>query len=189
MNKSILKTIAVTAVVPLAAFILNMGYQKYYQAAYPVQYTQEVAAASEDTGLPESLIYSVIRTESGFRPGAESSVGAKGLMQITPDTLSWVRYRIGEAGAAPVELLFEPEANITYGAHTLALLVEEFGSIDTALAAYHAGFGNVKNWLTDAGCSPDGKSLSTIPFGDTSRYVAKVLSTAEMYRRVYHKLS
>lgn len=173
----------------LAVWLLSISFGSYYRAAYPVRYADAVQLAAQQTGLPQSLIYAVIRSESGFRPGVESSVGARGLMQITPDTLSWVRYRLGEQGASDPELLWQPETNIHYGSNTLALLQHEFGTVETALAAYHAGFGNVTKWLADPRYSPDGVTLTDIPFGDTASYVTKVLQTATMYQNVYHEFS
>lgn len=184
--KNGIKVIILTVLLAVSAVALSSCYEMFYKAAYPLKYTEMVERSGEVTGLSQSLLYAVIRTESGFQPEAQSSVGARGLMQITPDTLNWVRYRMGETGAAQPELLFMPEANIHYGAQTLALLLKEFGALDTALAAYHAGWGNVTRWLGDDRYSEDGKSLDCIPFNDTNSYVTKVLSTANMYRSVYN---
>ncbi|MEG2086740.1 MAG: lytic transglycosylase domain-containing protein [Angelakisella sp.] len=187
--KNSMKTLGATLLLLVSIAALDVAYLRYYRAAYPIEYSQTVTRASEATGVSTELIYAVIRTESGFQPQARSTMGALGLMQMTPDTLSWVRYRMGEQGATDSQLLFDPEQNIWYGTHTLELLIREFGSVETALAAYHAGWGNVKKWLGDPDCSSDGKQLEMIPFYDTDRYVCKVLSTAEMYKRVYHDLS
>lgn len=179
------KALLLTLLLAVSTVALYVGYGAFYRAAYPLKYTEQVERSGEATGLPTELLYAVIRTESGFKPEAKSSVGACGLMQITPDTLNWVRYRMGESGGADPDLLFRPEENIHYGAQTLALLLDEFGALDTALAAYHAGWGNVTRWLDDSRYSTDGESLSSIPFNDTDSYVTKVLSTAEMYKSVY----
>ena len=171
----------------LGAGVLLAGYRCFYQAAYPLRYQEVVEENSIRSGMEEAVLYAVIRTESSFQPDAESSVGALGLMQITPDTLSWVRYRLGEPGAVDARtVLLDPEQNIFYGSQTLALLLEEFGTLENALAAYHAGWGNVTRWLADSQYSSDGKTLTTIPFGDTRAYVSKVMETAETYRRLYH---
>ena len=160
----------------LGAGVLLAGYRCFYQAAYPLRYQEVVEENSVRSGMEEAVLYAVIRTESSFQPDAESSVGALGLMQITPDTLSWVRYRLGEPGAVDARtVLLDPEQNIFYGSQTLALLLEEFGTLENALAAYHAGWGNVTRWLADSQYSSDGKTLTTIPFGDTRAYVSKVM--------------
>ena len=169
--------------------VLEKAYQQFYKAAYPIEYMELVTHASQAAKVEEAVILAVIRTESGFRPDVISSVGAQGLMQITPDTLDWVRYRIGHTQSLPQNVMYVPDANIYYGAQTIALLMQEFGSLPTALAAYHAGWGNVTKWLQDDEYSSDGVTLDKIPFADTNMYVTKVLETTTMYKRVYPELS
>lgn len=165
--------------------LLVVGCREFCKAAYPQGYRELVERYSEENGLEPALVYAVIRTESGFHPEAESSVGARGLMQLTPDTFQWVRYRLGETGAASPDLLYDPQENIKYGAANLRLLIREFGSEETALAAYHAGWGSVSRWLADDRYSDDGRNIHHIPFADTDVYVTKVLETARLYRRLY----
>jgi soluble lytic murein transglycosylase len=64
-------------------------------------------------------------------------------------------------------------------------LLEEFGTVENALCAYHAGWGNATKWLQDPAHAPDGKNITNIPFDDTKAYVAKVLATQEKYRELY----
>ncbi|MDR2933117.1 MAG: lytic transglycosylase domain-containing protein [Oscillospiraceae bacterium] len=171
-------------VVVIGGAALAGAYKGYYRAAYPVKYIDTVLAQSEKNGLSPSLVYAVIRTESGFRPGVRSSVGATGLMQITKDTFDWTQYRLGET-PKPMDILYDGEENIKYGAALLRLLIDEFGSVENALCAYHAGWGNVKRWLDNPDYAPDGYTITRIPFGDTARYVKKVLETRDMYERLY----
>jgi len=186
IKKNTIKTLGLIAVVLGGFLLLRFSYLIYMKASYPVHYSETVEQMSQKTEIPAELLYAVIRSESGFNPSAVSSVGAKGLMQITPDTLSWVRYRLGEKGATDEEVLFDAQKNIYYGAYTLYFLLKEFGNMETALAAYHAGFGNVTKWLNDTRYSHDGEHLFYIPFGDTSKYVTKVLDTAEIYQTIYN---
>lgn len=158
----------------------------FYRAAYPVGYREIVERESRGNGLPPSLVYAVIRTESGFNPGAQSSVQARGLMQITRETFEWAQYRVKEERALHFDDLFGSEENIRYGAAILRLLLDEFGTETNALCAYHAGWGNAKKWLENPECAPDGKNIEHIPFGDTGRYVEKVLATKATYETLYH---
>ena len=172
----------------LILFILGLfaaADRHYYRAAYPTHYNDIVIAESLRNNIAPELVFAVIRTESGFRPQVQSSVGARGLMQITEDTFDWIKYRTGKAGVE-YEDLYEPEHNIEYGVALLRLLLDEFGSIENALCAYHAGWGSVKQWLANPENSHDGENIHMIPFGDTRRYVEKVISTREIYIKLYH---
>ena len=165
-----------------------LGLRQYYRAAYPRGYQPIVEQEAAASGLDPALVYAVIRSESGFAPAAQSPVDARGLMQLTPDTFQWVRYRLGEEGGVPSEVLYQPEENVRYGCANLGLLLREFGGEAEALAAYHAGRGSVSRWLEDSRYSRDGESLDVIPYGDTNRYVKKVLETREVYHRLYPEL-
>ncbi len=166
-------------------FILFFSMHIYLRVVYPVKYSDYIDDSIEKTGLSPSLVYAVIRSESGFDPKAVSYVGAKGLMQITPDTLDWVRYRLGEKDTVSEDILFNPQKNIYYGCYILKLLYDEFVNTKEVLCAYHAGFGNVKKWLKNKEYSSDGKTLDVIPFKDTNQYVIKVMRTMEIYREIY----
>lgn len=174
----------------LASFLfIFLGLRQFYRAAYPLGYREMVERLAAQRELDPALVYAVIRTESGFSPTARSSVDARGLMQLTPDTFQWVRYRLGEHGSAAADILYDPEENIYYGCADLSLLIREFDREDTALAAYHAGRGSVNRWLADSRYSQDGSRLTAIPYPDTDTYVKKVLSTRDLYHRLYPHLN
>ena len=168
----------------LAFLLLELGLKSYYRAGYQRQYADIVEHYSRENGISPSLVYAVIHTESGFRPRAESHVGARGLMQITPDTFEWLRYRLGETDIEFVDL-FEPEHNIRYGAYFLAYLLAEFDSLDNSICAYHAGLTRVKNWLTNPEYAPDGHTLTHIPIPATRYYLEKVTRALEIYTAIY----
>lgn len=156
------------------------------QWAYPLKYTEAVERYAEEYGLSPALIYGIIHTESRFRPNAVSPIGARGLMQITEETFEWARWRCGD-DETTYDQLFEPEINIRYGVYIFSLLLKEFGQPEEALAAYHAGWGSVKNWLSTEEYSSNGVTLLNIPFKDTAQYVPRVKHAAEIYKKVYGK--
>lgn len=150
---------------------------------YPLAYQDLIAAASEEFGVPEDLLCGVIWCESHFRPDAQSSAGACGLMQMTPATFGEVLWRLDLPEDTDI---FAPEQNIRCGAfylHRLYTLYDE--NWDTALAAYNAGMGNVNNWLADPRYSADGETLQKIPFSETAAYVEKVQEVKDVYRELY----
>lgn len=180
MKRRGVKAVILLLVLIFAGFY---GYNVCMKCMYPIKYNELVEKYSEDYGVDTALVYSVIRTESGFRPAAESNVGAKGLMQITPDTFEWLMSKTGESYG--IEALYEPDVNIKYGTLFLSMLTEEFGNRDSVLSAYHAGWGQVNSWLCDPEISSDGVTLQRIPFSDTAHYVDKVKKAEKIYNSVY----
>lgn len=154
---------------------------------YPHKYAESVEKYSAQYGVDENLIYAVMRTESSFRTDANSEVGAAGLMQIMPETFEWLCMRMNET--ADFTALYDPDTSIRFGTYLLHLLCEQFGDTRTALAAYHAGLGQVDRWLQDESLSPDGHTLQTIPFPDTAHYVRKVDRAMRIYQNLYAKNS
>lgn len=159
------------------------GYHLIYRFMYPQKYQETVTACAEEFGLDEELIYAVISCESGFDPQAVSPVEAKGLMQLTEDAFDWVQFRLGEEMS--YDDIFDPEVNIRCGSAMLSLLKEELGDERSAVAAYHSGLNQVKEWLADPEYSDDGKWLDTIPAPLTREYVDKVSNTKSVYENLY----
>jgi soluble lytic murein transglycosylase len=149
---------------------------------YPVRYAEVIKQHAGDLELP--LLFSVIKTESGFRPYAQSHKDASGLMQLTPPTALWMAEVMGIPGFEP-DMVWEPEINIAIGAYFLNWLVRYYdGDLTLALCAYNAGMGNVNQWLNDPRYSGDGRNLHAIPFPETAQYIQRVYFN----RRVYEML-
>ncbi|MBR2079797.1 MAG: lytic transglycosylase domain-containing protein [Clostridia bacterium] len=150
---------------------------------YPLKYTEFVEVYSKENNLSEDFVYAVIKCESSFKPDAVSYVGARGLMQIMPDTFDWIKGRLKDT--IEYDDMFSAEYNIRYGCHLYGYLMEKYESEKLAVAAYHAGMGNVDKWLSDEEYSSDGKSLDDIPFPSTKKYVTKVIETKKIYQKLY----
>ena len=151
-----------------------------------LKFKDSVAAYAEKYGVEPALIYGVIRSESSFKPDAVSSAGAIGLMQITQETFEWAKSGMGEEAAGDVyDDLFDPDTAIRYGTYLLSRFLQEFGSEKSALAAYHAGWNQVKRWLADESVSGDGENLDAIPSKTTDTYVNRVLSAKSVYAKLY----
>lgn len=190
MNRKTKAALKIAALV--TAFALLIGVSVFfagktaYKAAYPCKYTFEIEKYADEYDVPRALLFAVIHTESGFDPNAVSSAGALGLTQITPETFHWLQTKTGES--LPDSALYEPEVSVRYGALFYSMLLSEFGGdIRTAVAAYHAGRGQVNAWLRDGQYSADGKTLDTIPSRDTNHYVYKVTKAINIYNNLYEK--
>lgn len=172
------------AVFALYLIIQNLGcvQDMVGDTLYPMKYQQQVDRAAETYNLEKPLIYAVIRTESHFDPEAESHVGAVGLMQLMPESFEWLQGLRGQE--LDMSELNNPDVNIDYGCYLLRYFYDYYGSEETAVAAYNAGF-VVGDWLKDPNYSSDGKSLDAIPYGETERYVEKVMKAKKMYKKLY----
>lgn len=177
--------IAILAVLAIGlGFLSDFIITCFEKNAYPQEYAAYVEAASESSGVPEHLLYAVIRTESDFDSGAVSSAGAVGLMQLMPDTFRWLTDEILfdhlEEG-----MLYDPETNIRYGAYYLSALYDRYGDWELALAAYNGGLGNVDEWLEDSRYADGEGGLKRIPFRETRQFVRRVTDGWETYERLY----
>ena len=147
-------------------------------------YHEYVQAASEEFDVPRSVIYAVIYCESNFDAEAVSSVGAKGLMQMMPATFKEMQGYLKETHSE--DDLLDPEISIRYGTYYLSRMYKRFENWETAFAAYNAGPTIVAKWLKDSKYSSDGKTLSYIPYSETSHYVKKVSGMVEKYNEYQH---
>lgn len=152
---------------------------------YPLNYSNYVFENSQKYDLDPYLVFAIIKAESGFNKNAQSSQGAKGLMQITDSTGEWIAKQLKYDDHSIADL-YNPEYNIRMGCWYLNSLIKQFdGDTALAIAAYNAGSGNVQKWLNNYEHSKDGKSLHKIPFGETDRYVIKVKRDYNIYKHIY----
>ncbi len=154
---------------------------------YPQDYAQYVQTYSKEYGVDEALVYAVIKTESGFDEDAQSSVGAMGLMQMMPQTFESTQMMLDGKVLHSKEALYDPQVSIKYGTYYLDFLIEHYNGDETlAVAAYNGGYANVDSWLLDKSYSKDGKTLDSIPFPETAKYVERVEDAKSVYESLYY---
>ncbi len=145
-----------------------------YQLLYPQPYDAEVLSAAKLTGLSPQLIYSVMRQESLFRPDAYSSAGARGLLQMLPETARRTARKWNKPRPSPDDL-FNPVINVPLGAANLRGLVDRFGGQTmVALAGYNAGPNAAARWMPPESLDPD-IWVENIPYNETRNYVQRIL--------------
>ena len=172
-----LTVIAVAVIVVVAAAVWVVGSEPawYQRVRYPLRYEEIVTAHARNYDLDPALLAAVIYSESRFDADARSEAGAVGLMQLLPDTAKGIAIRTGGTKFVASDLLV-PELNVRYGSWYLSNLLRRYGDERTALAAYHAGQGNVDEWRA-AGVG--------IQFPETRSYVEKVERVKKAYADVY----
>lgn len=155
-------------------------------AQYPLKYEELIVSTAREFDLEPWHIAAVVRCESSFRERATSNVGARGLMQIMPDTGKWLAGKFGEEDTYTDDDLYDPAINLKYGAWYLKWLMDRYhGDRTLATAAYHAGQGTVDKWLANPEVSADGQTLSRIPYDSTGTYVRRVTTACEKYQELY----
>ena len=147
----------------------------YARLRYPLEYEPVVRGHARNYRLEPALLAAVIYEESRFRADARSPSGAIGLMQLMPDTARGIALRTGGSRFRLADL-YDPEINVRYGAWYLRHLLDKYGDLPTALAAYNAGQRTVDEWR---------RIGRGIAFRETRGYVRAVLETREVYARVY----
>lgn len=179
-----MKAIKIIALILAVLLVLFAARYCLYDVYYRLSYRDLIEKYSTEYEIDEYLMMAMIHTESNFKKGAESSAGAKGLMQLTESTAKWIAKSMGDTDFK-VDDLYDPETNIKMGAWYFDNLRTEFGTTELVLAAYNAGRGHVNEWLDDSVISQDGKDYDKVPFPETRKYIRKVLNDEKMYKLLY----
>lgn len=144
----------------------------------PLRHEDIIRQQAAEKHVDASLIAAVIYAESRFRDQT-SHAGARGLMQITPETANEIE-RLSGGSTFKLDDLGDPDINIRYGTFYLRQLLDRFdGNELAALAAYNAGPTQVDEW------GGSDLTLDAIPLDETRGYVADVLSKQRVYRDTY----
>lgn len=173
--------IAVLAGLVLAFLIASGSFDHAIkELTLPLHHEDVIRQQAAEKHVDAALIAAVIYAESKFED-QESSAGARGLMQITPEAAATIA-KNSEATSFELKDLGDPEINIRYGTFLLHELLERYdGDEAAALAAYNAGPGNADKW------GGAGLSVADIPFPETRAYVEEVLEKRDEYRHKYAK--
>ena len=148
------------------------------EVTLPLRHEDIIRQQAAQKEIPADLIAGVIYAESRFRD-QESHAGARGLMQVTPQTAELIEDLSG-GSTFVADDLSDPDINIRYGSFYLRYLLDKFGgNMIAALAAYNAGETNVAAW--------GGADLRAddIRFQETREFVDTVLEKREEYREHY----
>jgi soluble lytic murein transglycosylase len=154
----------------------------YMQSLYPFHYWDLVSVWSRDRKLSPALVIGLMRQESRFEAQIRSRSGAIGLMQIMPDTGSWIASKKGVNSYN----LDNPADNISFGTWYLDYTHSRYGDNSMlAVASYNAGPGAVGRWVEGRQIGDPDEFVNSIPYEETRDYVSKVLGNYWNYLRLY----
>lgn len=168
---------------PSAAFPYSLN-----RLAYPLEYWELIKTQAAAQGLDPFLVAGVIRQESTFDPKNISPAGARGLMQVMPDTGKRVAKRLGLKNYSAAQL-YAPDINVRIGAAYLAEMLQKFnGDLFRAIAAYNAGpIATEKWWPAQSGIASE-QVIENITYKETRNYVKRVMRNQANYRLMYPEL-
>lgn len=178
------KAIKLVFIVTFIYIIFQGGKFILKESLFPVKYSNYVIEYSQEYKVNPMLVLAIMKAESNFNTDAESKKDARGLMQITGETGSWIAEKIGVENFN-VDMLKDPKISIQFACWYLNDLNKEFGDENLVIAAYNAGRGNVNKWLKDEAYSKDGLNVHYIPFKETDKYVKKVIAYKNIYTALY----
>ena len=158
--------------------------REFWEMFYPLGWRDALTAAAGRASLDPFLVAAVVREESSFYPQARSRVGARGLMQLMPDT----GRAVAQARQIPfpdAEVLDQPVTNLEIGTIFFGGLLREFGDARLAAAAYNAGPTRVREWWTNRKTDDLEVWVEQIPYNETRAFVKRVMLSWQEYQRVY----
>ncbi len=143
---------------------------------FPQGFAPEFIAAADSYDLPLSWLYAIARRESAYNPEARSRANAYGLMQILPDTASYLAKRPIRSSK-----LKQPKYSTEFGAQYLAYLANRLSPHPVLrTAAYNAGWRRVESWLPQHEMPLD-IWIETIPYKETREYTQAVIAYEHIY--------
>lgn len=174
--------LTVVLIFGLVSFAFAFAPSLLFKSMYPLRYEDEIAASAATHGVDPYLVAAVIRSESSWDPEASSHQGARGFMQLMPETAQdMVAKGLVDGKRYSYENLEDPTVNIEYGCAYLSYLLTYFnGATDRAIAAYNAGMGNVDGWAKQ-----DKLLHNAITFPETQAYLVRVNMAKARYQELY----
>jgi soluble lytic murein transglycosylase len=178
MSRKTVALLAAGVLVAGAVALLGPAEEAIKEVTLPLRHDDIIRQQARDKDLDPALIAAVIYRESKFRDQT-SDAGARGLMQILPETAQFVAGKTGGTQFEETDLA-DPQVNISYGAWYLRYLLDLYeGNELAAIAAYNAGRRRVDRW------GGSNLRIDDIGFPETKEYTGDVLDKREEYRDRY----
>ena len=155
-----------------------------WTVAFPQPFTELINAKSKAAGVPPGLARAIMREESGFNAGIESSANAVGLMQLIVPTAKHMAK--GTGMKASRRTLRRPDFNVMLGTKYLAhVRTVANAALPLIPAGYNAGAGRLKQWINQRGKLPMDLFVELIPYEEARGYTKRVMATFATYQYLY----
>lgn len=149
---------------------------------FPLAYRSAISQYSKNYQIPQEFIYAIIRQESGFRANVISPAGARGLMQVMPNTANMVAKHEKIAYADKAQL-FLSQKNINIGVAYLKQLASRYNEHPVLMAAaYNAGPHQVNYWLKNHPPKQMDIWIETLPWHETRNYLKNIIAFYAVYQ-------
>ena len=188
------KKAAIRSAVIIGIIVVSILFGLIYQAVsesidksnYPIKFSESVEKYSVTYGVPQNVIYAVIKYESDFDSSILSEDGSIGLMQISPETFESQK---GSLKDTYIGVLYDPDTNIKYGTYMLSKMYIKLGSWKSVFAAMTVGEETVEVWLQDPEISDIIENakpiLRDIPDEECEETAEEIGEIADMYKKLY----
>lgn len=157
-----------------------------YKLAYPLYFVDEINESSSNYDLDPYVVIAIMKEESHFNTSAKSYVGAGGLMQVMPDTASFIasKYGISYSSALRHDINKNIELGCAYLDYALSQLSKKYLF---AVAGYNGGHNAVRKWNETLNYSDYDEFVEEIPYSETQNYIRKVFKSYWNYVNIYGK--
>ncbi len=174
------------------------------EACWPRPSGASVQHRAQTAGLPAYLPFAIMTAESALDPAVTSPAGARGLMQLMPFLAEEIHAELFGTRPFNEDELFDPSYNAQLGTTELTRLAEQFGEVGVTdplpmiIAGYNGGADAVGRWVENYEPAMSTSRLSDwstrptadvwaefIGYGETRKYVRRVLGYLQMYRLAY----
>ncbi len=166
----------------MAIFALgNSGDLRWYEWRFPLEYVPLVEAQAGNLNLDPAWVMGLMRSESAMAVDARSPAGARGLMQLMPNTAKMLAKRHSFSYTGHQQLM-QAQDNIEFGTAYLRDLLDRFGDNQVLVTgAYNAGPHAVDRWMKKRRTNDPAIWVETLPYFETRDYIPRVLAFSTIY--------
>lgn len=155
----------------------RVGYLDDLDRRFPMAFDDTLQSSAKKYELDPAWAFAIVRRESSFMADANSTAGARGLMQLMPGTARYLAKKNILSSS-----LYNPQQNVEYGTQYMRYLLDKMDNNPVlATASYNAGWRKVKGWLPAQQKVPMDIWVETIPYKETRNYVKAVMAYKQIY--------